>query len=646
MGPDSPKTKNTTLSAEDRADARDARSLTSGALSDLREFCRKNSLQISQQRPISRTGGLSLGARRPHLIRCNNYEQLKALRGFLARTCPNIRAQDIAGGREPNNQSFSIGKLWNGVDLLIQCSEAPSITQVPTEQETASTETIVRIPGNIMLTELNDKLNTQGLHSDALSGCLPFMSFAGGLSTQSHSSQGYLADLVQAVTVILPNGEEKTYHREKKDEKENFRRLVEGPSLGLCGSIKSLEIKVNQGRRKLQRTVKKPVPFDEFLNSLDHNGQGLTSSTLMMDHRCREVKQTVIEYVSDDEGHLEEANPFQAQNYIGPVTERLATAAANASIVKGLYHREFKQEVMSARDDRVEVGPVSKIMGPEKSVAARVTESGLIFNYTHIAVVQGFFKHLEKMLIEHPNAVNTAVFVRFPRQLGKEGAYDVCVDFASMGLDLNEMTPFIESLLEYFKNKPNMQPRMHWGKTGAVELNQQNSFINDTGKNIWQTVQTGAQAFLESECPGNAPLVSQQADQIRRLEQPGKFNRFLKDTSIEPGRTAKERALRKELRKIRTHVKTLAHLAPGIQKIDYLIDFYQEAKKILQSNEPAHRVDKLKDLQKTLQQKYPDITDQRNYLWKTKHSKTERLVRNFIHKLSARSAPGQEPGNN
>lgn len=601
-------------------------------------------LQYERARPQSRAGGVSTSSGDPIIIRCHSAKEIMHARQLLSTEYPSLRVRDIGGGRGGNNQSFSISKLWSATDVFIQFVAEPTVKITTASRELGDVSTpeaedayedesadedgpaspistgraspqgevaevgaadmgdepIVTISPNITLQELNQKLAEMGLHSDGLSGCLPFMSFAGGLGTQSHSSQQYLADMVQAVTVVLPNGKEKTYQSGDDD----FNLICKGPNLGLVGTIVSIDIKVNKGKRQLKKDIALST-FEDFTSpaQLDTwKEEGLHSRTIMMQGAGLEessyVKTTHLTYVDEKASRSDGDTTPDTYTYGSQRSEGWVIWFANT--FPALFRFFFIASVMDERHrSRQEVAEVADIMGPESILYAGVTEAGLIFKFTSSEEVSAFFTHMQSTLNDYEAKglipVNTAVFVRFPKSLGEEGN-DVCVDFASMGLDLALMKPFIDDLFKFFAEdkKERMKPHAHWGKTGAIRFNKQHN------SKFWEAHKSSLKIFYDS----NGLNAKALEDNIRRLEQPARVEAFLAgiDEKIKKGTTINDIDYTDLLTRIKARVKIQFRDAPGIEKIDFLLDI----------------ADKLIALEKTVDTSKA-LTELRTYIQTNRH---------------------------
>jgi FAD/FMN-containing dehydrogenase len=308
-----------------------------------------------------------------------------------------------------------------------------------------------------MLIELNKKLFEQGYHCPALCGCLPFMSFAGGLSTNSHTSYSFLADLVEGIELLLPSGKKRYVRKGDSD----FNLLCNHPSFGLLGVITGIDIKVKKGAKKIKRSIKystyaqlaPTVAKDAKAadpNANHHgspNGRAIIFSPARMNGNTK-IKMTAWEWVGAD---LADSGTIERQS-------SLPSYAAKASSQFAISHPRTMSsffEATTLRDSQAGtvVRQAQEVMGPESSIAGALTEMGLFFEYDEqklelfLRKMEALFqqRHLQRI---HP--VNTAIFIRFPK---KGDRFQVAIDFASLGLNLKEMQPFVEELMRYLQEK-------------------------------------------------------------------------------------------------------------------------------------------------------------------------------------------------
>ncbi len=396
-----------------------------------------------------------------------------------------VNASVIGGGRGGNNNSYSIGKLWNDVDVFIQLGWDPEpeftvLTTPPlikkhkhkkTEKpELKPTEALCRISPNMMLSELNRRLYKEGYHCPTLCGSLPFMSFAGGLSTGSHTSYGYLSDIVQGVLLLLPNGKEKYF---KKGDKE-FDLIVDKASLGLLGTIIAVDIKVNKGRKNLKRVVEFST-YGEFMGEIHDQvaeGVSLESRSVIFSgvdlNSESRVKLTRWEWVPEDAfegvpGPQVADDSFVARK-IGPMI---------AKQFPEMFSSVFQSVTLSPDLAGTVIAEPEAVMAPESKLAGQLTELGIFFDYGGENTDKALRRLSEILQAKRDQGefpINTAIFMRFPKKPNSD-QHLVAIDFASLSLDLKDTKAFVNEVIAYLESE-GIKVNLHYGKSSGVSVNQ------------------------------------------------------------------------------------------------------------------------------------------------------------------------------
>lgn len=380
-----------------------------------------------------------------------------------------ISTSVIGGGRGGNNHSYSIGNLWEGTDVFLQLAWQPTLTLLKKRKN--GIDAVFRVSPNMMLVELNKHLYDLGYHCPVLYGALPFMSLAGGISTNSHTAQGFLADTVKGIEVLLPNGQVKYFKKTDSD----FATLCQTPTLGTLGVITAIDIDVIIGKKKLQRQniilpyhglVSKiqAAATDKNLNSIS-----IIFSPVKLKNNTR-VKLTTWNWVDDniaDQGTL----PLQAAD-TSLATIHVAPWVATKRPT--FFYCFFQQEIMSSPGTTI--SRPDSIMGPESRVAGKITGMELLFAYNKHKI-NDFFKRLLELFDNQRTRnnfpINTAIFIRFPKKIDAD-KYCVAIDFISFGLHSQTLKPFINELVSYL-HSTGVKSHVHYGKSDAISSNNANN---------------------------------------------------------------------------------------------------------------------------------------------------------------------------
>lgn len=383
---------------------------------------------------------------------------------------PRIYASVIGGGRGGNNNSYSIGKLWEGVDVFLQLAWKPEFAiREADEIKTEDNEAICRISANMMLVELNQHLYEKGYYSPTLCGSLQFMSFAGGLATGSHTAYGYLSEMVEGLQVLLPNGEMKYFAKNDKD----FSLYTTSASLGMLGIITAVDIKVNKGKKKLKRIVELST-YDTFMKkireqveqgiSLDSRAIIFSSVNLKKDSP---VKLTRWEWVSAETPNAGVVESQVADNSLIGRSILPMFAKKYPKMLSSI----FRKVALTSGLEGVSVAPPASLMGAEAKVVGQLTEMGIFFAYNEKldAILNHIFELAEEHRIQNTFPVNTAIYIRFPKK-PDSNEHMVVIDFASMGLNLQPTKDFVDEVIAYL-NKQDIKANIHYGKSYGVNLN-------------------------------------------------------------------------------------------------------------------------------------------------------------------------------
>ncbi len=435
----------------------------------------------------------------------------------------SIQVAVIGGGRGGNNQSYSIEKLWKGVDVFFQLVWPLEFNVLPQdEMKSSDSEAVCRVSPNMMLIELNKYLYANGYHCPTLFGSLTFMSIAGGLSTNSHTSYGYLSEIVQGIEVLLPNGETKYFS--KKDK--NFNLFCQNASLGLLGIITAVDINVKKESKKLKRIIEFST-YDQFMKKIrEETAQGIpldSRSIIFSSVNLKNnspVKLTRWEWVSSSTPNQGVAEvQLIDDSFVGrSVLPMLATKYPK------ILSKFFNQATLSSAHGGVTISPPAEIMGPEARMVGRLTEMGINFAYNEkLDNILNKLSHLlnEKMAL-NLFPVNTAVFLRFPKKRDSN-EYRVAMDFASMGLNITEMKEFVNEIIAYLDSE-GIQAGVHYGKSNGIVCNKSLSSSSDSWDGLKIQYQ---QYYRENNLDEN--ILSQRLIALENTETTS-YNRAFKNT--------------------------------------------------------------------------------------------------------------------
>lgn len=431
------------------------------------KYCEMNDIDCQQKSPQTFTSSVNEHAN--HLI--ITFKNKEQLHEFTQQICdwnrdpPHIQTSIIGGGRGGHNNSYSIAQLWEGTDVFMQLAWEPTVT-IQTNNSESPEEKTCRISPNMMLTELNKQLYDSDLHCPLLFGTLPYMSIAGGLATNSHTAYGYLADAVVGLEVLLPNG---SYQYFKKGDPD-FDLLCNNMTVGLFGVVTAVDIKVEPGRKKLQRTVE----FSTYAHVMDRtvkdkaplNSRGIIFSPnpLNDNTRVKITKWAWVDATTPDTGTSE------TPDTLSQPTTSLAKHLAQSHPRK--MSSLFQTTRMSTRSAGTVVKHPCEVMGPESKLSGDVTDMSVFFDYD-AGKMDDFLKHLEKLIADESKEkrypVNTAFFIRFPKNGDKQR---VAIDATSFGLRLQEMQPLFHKIASYLQEQ-GMNPSLHAGKTSGISMNKQ-----------------------------------------------------------------------------------------------------------------------------------------------------------------------------
>lgn len=491
-------------------------------LKDIQKYAKEHGIECSESTPKTFTSSVKGDVPHRIVLKINDASQLPPLMKEINRI--NAESKDpvctsvIGGGRGGTNNSYSIGHIFDGTDVFIQIVTPPTLKEIhikdhkeefkedkeskmpkddfeekeskraPTTEK-KSEVAIFRISPNMMLVELNEQLFAAGYHCPTLCGGLPFMSLGGGLSTGSHTSVGYLADIVVGIRLLLPNGTYKYFTKEDPD----FDLICNQPTLGLLGVITAIDIKVNPGRKKLQTTTAL-LTYENFMAEIEKDiqrGQTLDFRGLIFSAYDLQGKTPVkmtrwdwVEGTTPDVGTpavaIADSSFFSSR-----VVPKIATTSPK--LVSYFFNRE---KITPAHSGKIVAEP-HKIMGPESQLVGTLTEVGVFFDYD-ASKMKEVLKRLEEILkskgAQNKFPVNTAIFIRFP----KSGAgHKVAIDFASLGLDLPEMLPFINEFVSYLRTL-SLHPQTHFGKNHAIQISQ-----SDSSSNGWEQLKAKYSAFYK-----------------------------------------------------------------------------------------------------------------------------------------------------
>ncbi|MBA3660473.1 MAG: FAD-binding oxidoreductase [Gammaproteobacteria bacterium] len=460
--------------------------IESNQLNELVKFCDANGITWRQSTPKSFTYTLKDQNKKGLIVTFKDPAKLpdfiKKINEMNQTLEKPITTSVIGGGRGGNNNSYSIGNLWKGTDVFMELAWKPHIELPSSNNVDIDKKQICRITPNIMLIELNQMLYDQGYHCPTLTGTLPFMSFGGGLSTNSHTATGYLADIVQGIQLLLPSGEEKYFSREDED----FDLVCNHPSLGLLGIITRIDIEVWPTKKKLKRTIEYST-FGQFHESIKNDiashQSSLNDRAIIFPavglHTDTPVKMTKWEWV---DGNMPNHGKDETQvcDSSWKATQFLPWLAKKhpktlAKLFKFTMMRESKSAATTT------INSPSAIMGPEALLMGAITEMGLLFDYD-AKKTDEFFKYLLQQLsqknLNKQFPINLAIFIRFPNKLNTpQGGNRVAIDFASFGLNRAELQVFVTSLIQYL-NDQTMNPGVHYGKSSGVKANRSHARLS------------------------------------------------------------------------------------------------------------------------------------------------------------------------
>jgi hypothetical protein len=468
-------------------------------------YLKAQNIPFSLSAPRSFTSSVAQGTQKP-VIALNDPAQLPDLIKNINAINPTLSVTVIGGGRGGTNNSYSPNNLWEGTDIFIQFAYEPSLTLLSEEQkENNANEQICRVSPNMMLVELNKALYDRGYHCPHLYGVLPFMSLAGGLSTNSHTSFGFLADIVEGIELLLPNGEKKYF----KKGSEDFNVCVTS-SLGLLGIMTAIDIKVVLGKKKLQR-VHSLLTYETFVNKIQQAEQDsihLNSLSIIFSpirlNANSSAKLTTWNWVDDETPDQGKSAPQIADDSISVNCCAPFFAMFRPTFLYCFFKLAAvtQQETLVARPDA--------IMGPESKIAGNITAVELLFDYDKTKV-KAFFMHLQTLLGGSEYPVNTAVFIRFPKQ--SAGTQKVAIDFISFGLNSKKIAPFVNELIGYL-NDQEISAHVHYGKNDAVSIN--STYV--TSENSWKNLKIKYQGFYERHGLNN-PLLIKKIEGLQSVHQ-------------------------------------------------------------------------------------------------------------------------------
>ncbi len=421
------------------------------------------------------------------VVALNDPNQLTDLIKHINTINPSLSVTAIGGGRDDTNNSYSLNNLWKDTDIFIQLAYQPSLTLLPKENNNA--EQLFRVSPNMMLVELNQALYDRGYHCPHLYGVLPFMSLAGGLSTNSHTTFGFLADIVEGIELLLPNGEKKYF---KKDS-EDFNVNCVTASLGLLGIITAIDIKVLTGKKKLKR-VHSLLTYENLVNKIqgtEKDGAHLNSLSVIFSpiklQANTSTKLTTWSWV--DEATPDQGNP---EPQIADDSISVTCCAPFFAIFRPTFLYCFFQSAAVTKQE-TQIARPDAIMGPESKIAGNITAIELLFDYDKTKI-KDFFMYLLSILSNARKTgdfpVNTAVFIRFPQQ--SAGNHQVAIDFISFGLHLTKIEPLVNELIDYLNNQ-SIPAHVHYGKNNAISINSRYA----TSENSWQKLKMKYQQFYE-----------------------------------------------------------------------------------------------------------------------------------------------------
>lgn len=373
------------------------------------------------------------------------------------KTKPINRAV-IGGGRGGNNSSYSIRNLWDGNDIFMQLAWPPAAR--PKESSGVGVKTF-RISPNIMLSELNQQLSKHGAHSPILCGCLPFMSFGGGLVTNSHTAVSHLIDIVEGIEVLQESGEVVYIHKEDSA----FKSFFEKPNSK--NIILNIDIEVKHNKKKLERKFEF-IPYKDLANAIietdasELNSKGIIFSPYKLNPNT-EVKVTTWKWVGFDKVN---------KGLFAPIKLIIQKFKVRAAINLANYRPKWMNKLFNNalhQSDKHVIREAAELMGPEATITGIISEVGLLFDFKSedmpwlFQLLQNEFESADK---DGKNPVNTAVYLRFPKS-GKKTM--VALDFACIGLNQPELRPFVTKIINAVYDK-GLNPVIHAGKSYGAEL--------------------------------------------------------------------------------------------------------------------------------------------------------------------------------
>jgi len=439
------------------------------ALRQIKEYVKSHSgLEYTYTRPVSFTASVSAISARP-IIRVREPAVLSELLCEINRI--NVAASEdkaicasvIGGGRGGNNNSYSIGKIWDGTDVFIQIVSKPTIALIESTPE----KPVFRVSPNMMLSEINDELDAKNCHCPLLCGNLPYMSLAGGLSTGSHTSVGMLSDIVEGIELLLPNGELKSVR--KGDD--NFDFVCKNASMGLLGVITAVDIQVQPGTRKLKRTTDF-CSYEQFREMAKVETNLASRSVIFSPYGLNgatQVKMTHWEWVRINATGASSPSPHAPPAIAPPLSAWAGRKVANHN--PRLFAWGFNREVMASEQKGSVTDVASKVMAPESNLVGLLTEVGVFFDYDASKmddILQRLQELFQSKQAREVFPVNTAIMIRFPKS--GEG-HKVAIDFASLGSNLPQLLPFINEFICYLDSKEVAGVSTHFGKSHGVGLN-------------------------------------------------------------------------------------------------------------------------------------------------------------------------------
>lgn len=372
----------------------------------------------------------------------------------------NINRSVIGGGRGGNNNSYSIGNLWEKNEIFMQLAWPPGILHNQTKANEVKT---YRISPNIMLSELNDQLSMHHVHSPILCGCLPFMSFGGGLVTNSHTAVSHLIDIVEGIEVLQQNGEIKYFKKNDQGFKDYFKDSKPNSK----DIILNIDIQVQRDRKKLERKFEF-IPYKNLAKTIqqtapqDINSKGIIFSPYKLNANT-EVKISTWKWVDSDKRDI---GRFDSIKLI--IEKFKIRAAINLANHRPKWMNKLFNNALHQSDNHV-IRKASELMGPEATITGIISEVGLLFDFKSDTMPWLFDllqKEFEDAAKDGKNPVNTAVYLRFPMKNGKT---TVALDFACIGLKQPELKSFVTKIIHAVYEK-GLNPVIHAGKSYGAEL--------------------------------------------------------------------------------------------------------------------------------------------------------------------------------